>query len=204
MVDIAEKVFTCGFKYCLSVCGRYTEVGAMAQPAGLIARKSSLTELDVAALPAPTTRVRSASRRSGSSWNGSFWVEKYLRSKEMWSAVIQMQTTIDPGANCDRVHRLVAETAGRGARLVAPARVFLGLWSPTAIVAQSQNLYGPLVQAFRDQARQLRTDLLLGTTPERAAAAGRVYNTSVLSQCKLGSKRPIKAKFKIFLRISDN
>jgi deaminated glutathione amidase len=98
----------------------------------------------------------------------------------MWTAVIQMQATGDLGANCGRAHQLIAQAAARGARLVALPEYFLGLGPPAAILAQAQDLGGHLVQAFRDQARQLRLYLLLGTIPEQTPAAAKVYNTSIL------------------------
>ncbi len=98
----------------------------------------------------------------------------------MWTAVIQMQSTGDVEANCERAHRLIATAAGRGARLVALPEYFLCLGPPAAIVAQAQALDGPLLQAFQQQARQLHIYLLLGSIPERTPEPGKVYNTSVL------------------------
>lgn len=98
----------------------------------------------------------------------------------MWTAVIQMQSTADPGANCERAHRLIQEAAGRGARLIALPEYFLCLGPPPAIVAQAQDLDGPLVQAFQQQARQLKVYVCLGSIPERTAEPGKVYNTSLL------------------------
>jgi predicted amidohydrolase len=98
----------------------------------------------------------------------------------MWTAVIQMQSTADPDANRKRAHQLIQEAAGRGARLIALPEYFLCLGPPAAIVAQAQDLNGPLVQAFQAQARHLGLYLLLGTIPERSPDPTKVYNTSLL------------------------
>jgi deaminated glutathione amidase len=98
----------------------------------------------------------------------------------MWTAVIQMQSTAQVAANCERAHCLIDTAAARGARLIALPEYFLGLGPPATIVAQAQALDGPLVQAFQQQARQLQIHLLLGTIPELAPDTGKVYNTSLL------------------------
>jgi deaminated glutathione amidase len=98
----------------------------------------------------------------------------------MWVAVIQMQSTRNQEDNCARAHRLIHQAAHHGARLIALPEYFLGLGPPAAVVAQAQDLTGPLLQTFRAQARQLEIYLLLGTIPERTPEPGKVYNTSVL------------------------
>lgn len=98
----------------------------------------------------------------------------------MWTAVIQMQSTGDLAANQARAHQLIAAAAARGARLVALPEYFLCLGPPETIVAQAQDLNGPVVRAFQDQARQLGLYLLLGSIPEIAPEPGKVYNTSLL------------------------
>jgi predicted amidohydrolase len=98
----------------------------------------------------------------------------------MWTAVIQMQSTRDLKTNWERAHHLIESAAGRGARLIALPEYFLGLGPPADIVAQAQDLNGPLVQAFQAQARQLKIHLLLGTIPERTADSNKVHNTSLL------------------------
>lgn len=91
-----------------------------------------------------------------------------------------MQSTGDPGFNFERAQRLIAEAAGRGARLIALPEYFFCLGPPAAIVAQAQDLDGPLVQAFQAQARHLGIYLLMGTIPERSPEPGKVYNTAIL------------------------
>jgi deaminated glutathione amidase len=98
----------------------------------------------------------------------------------MWTAVIQMQSTGDPAANCERAHSLITAAAGRGAKLIALPEYFAGLGPPAAIVAQAQALDGPLLRAFQAQARRLGVHLLLGSIPEQSPLPGKVYNTSVL------------------------
>ena len=110
----------------------------------------------------------------------------------MWTAVIQMQSTRDQEANCARAHQLIDQAAHRGARLIALPEYFLGLGAPAAIVAQAQDLDGPLLHAFRTQARQLQIYLLLGTIPERSPEPGKVYNTSLL----LGPEGQILAHYR--------
>ena len=79
-----------------------------------------------------------------------------------------MQSTRDQEANCARAHQLIDQASHQGARLIALPEYFLGLGAPAAIVAQAQDLDGPLLQAFRAQAQQLQIYLLLGTIPERS------------------------------------
>ena len=110
----------------------------------------------------------------------------------MWTAVIQMQSTRDQKANCARAHRLIEQAAHRGARLIALPEYFLGLGPPAVLVAQAQDLDGPLLQTFRDQARQLQIYLVLGTIPERAPDPEKVYNTSLL----LGPEGQILAHYR--------
>lgn len=98
----------------------------------------------------------------------------------MWTAVIQMQSAGDLSANQVRAQQLIAQAAAQGARFVALPEYFLGLGPPAAMVAQAQDLDGPLVQAFREQARQLSLYLLLGTIPERSPEPGKIYNTALL------------------------
>ena len=98
----------------------------------------------------------------------------------MWTAVIQMQSTGNLAANCERAHRLIQAAAGRGARLIALPEYFTGLGPPADIAAQAQALDGPLVREFQDQARQLAIYVLLGTIPELTAEKTKVYNTALL------------------------
>ena len=110
----------------------------------------------------------------------------------MQTAVIQMQSTRDQQDNCARARRLIDQAAHHGARLIALPEYFLGLGTPADIVAQAQSLDGPLLQAFRAQARQLEIYLLLGTIPERAPEPDKVYNTSLL----LGPEGQILARYR--------
>lgn len=98
----------------------------------------------------------------------------------MWVAVIQTQSTADLAFNCQRAHHLIAEAASRGAKFVALPEYCLGLGPPEAIVLQKQAVTGPVVQQFCQQARELGLYLLLGTIPEEAPVADKVYNTSLL------------------------
>jgi predicted amidohydrolase len=98
----------------------------------------------------------------------------------MWAAVIQMQSVGSVAANQERARQLIAAAAARGAKLVALPEYFLCLGPPETIVAQAQALDGPVVMDFRRLAKDLGLYLLLGTIPEPAPEAGKVYNTSLL------------------------
>ncbi|MGQ9919726.1 MAG: carbon-nitrogen hydrolase family protein [Desulfobacca sp.] len=110
----------------------------------------------------------------------------------LWAAVVQMQSSGDLEANKARAHRLIAEAANRGARLVALPEYCLGLGPPETIVAQARALDGPVVQSFCRQAQELGLYLLLGTIPEPAPETGKVYNSSLL----LGPDGRILARYR--------
>lgn len=98
----------------------------------------------------------------------------------MWVAVVQMQSSGDLAANQARAHELIAAAAGRGARFVALPEYFLCLGPPPTLVAHPLPPDGATVQTFCQQARDLSIYLLLGSIPEPAPVAGKVYNTSLL------------------------
>ncbi|MFI5184722.1 MAG: carbon-nitrogen hydrolase family protein, partial [Vicinamibacteria bacterium] len=75
---------------------------------------------------------------------------------------------------------LVAEAAGRGARLVGLPENFGFLRSEGEPVPEPQDLDGPWVQRMAAAARRHALTLLLGSLPERIPGVVRIHNTSVL------------------------
>jgi len=110
----------------------------------------------------------------------------------MWVAVVQMQSVGRVEANQARACDLITTAASRGAKLVALPEYFLCLGPPETIVAQAQALDGPVVKEFSRLARELGLYLLLGSIPEPAPEAGKIYNTSLL----LGPDGSLRARYR--------
>jgi predicted amidohydrolase len=96
------------------------------------------------------------------------------------AAVVQMTSTAEVERNLAAAESLVAEAAGRGARLVGLPENFGFLRSEGEPVAEAQSLDGPWVLRMAAVARRHAVTLLIGSLPEKIPGDRRVYNTSVL------------------------
>jgi predicted amidohydrolase len=99
---------------------------------------------------------------------------------KLLAAVVQMTSTADVERNLAAAESLVAEAAGRGARLVGLPENFAFLRSEGEPIAEAQSLDGPWVLRMGALARRHAVTLLLGSLPEKIPGDRRVYNTSVL------------------------
>jgi predicted amidohydrolase len=95
-------------------------------------------------------------------------------------AAIQMTSGPDKSANLAEAVDLVTRAARRGAALIVLPELFTGLGDPARMVAQAEPIPGPAVDTLSQVARAHRVTLVAGSLAERAAEAGKVYNTSVL------------------------
>lgn len=96
------------------------------------------------------------------------------------AAAVQLTSTDDKARNLARAEELVAEAAGRGAKLVGlPENVaFMGPDADKPKVAEP--LDGPTLQRFSALAKKVQVTLLAGSVLESGAPGGRFYNTSAL------------------------
>jgi len=95
-------------------------------------------------------------------------------------AAIQLNSNGDKRRNLAAAERLVRESAGDGAELVALPEKWNLLAGGEELVAGAEPLDGPSLTAARGWARKLGIHLLAGSISERGAAGERVSNTSVL------------------------
>ncbi|MEM1023294.1 MAG: carbon-nitrogen hydrolase family protein [Myxococcota bacterium] len=95
------------------------------------------------------------------------------------AAVVQLRTTDDPVASMASAEVLVAEAAGRGARLVALPEAVPFMGPEHLKRGLAQDLDGPWCAAFSQWAETHRIHLLAGSIFERSPD-GRVFNTSTL------------------------
>jgi len=95
-------------------------------------------------------------------------------------AAIQMTSIDDVSVNQRVALRLVDRAAAAGARLIALPENFAFLRPEGEPVSFREPLDGPLVGAWRAEARRLRRHILLGSIPERVPRSRRIHNTSVL------------------------
>ncbi|MFH1808038.1 MAG: carbon-nitrogen hydrolase family protein [Pseudomonadota bacterium] len=95
-------------------------------------------------------------------------------------AAVQLCSTEDVARNLASAERWIREAARRGAALVGLPEnfAFLGTRERDKLAMQ-EPLDGPIVQRFRDLARELGVDLILGGFQERSPDPERPYNTSV-------------------------
>ncbi|MBI3932247.1 MAG: carbon-nitrogen hydrolase family protein [Acidobacteria bacterium] len=96
------------------------------------------------------------------------------------AAVVQMTSTADVERNLATAEALVAESAGRGARLVGLPENFAFLRSEGEPVPEAQDLDGPWVRRMAAAAARHGVTLLLGSIPERIPGDTRIHNTGVL------------------------
>jgi predicted amidohydrolase len=96
------------------------------------------------------------------------------------AAAIQLTSTEDSEANLLRSERMIAEAAGRGARLVALPENFAFLRSEGETIPCAQPLDGEFLTHMSGAARRHRIYLLCGSIPEAIPEMSRIYNTSVL------------------------
>lgn len=96
------------------------------------------------------------------------------------AAAVQMRSTSDAEANWRQARELVERAAGHGARFVATPENTNYLGPHAEKVRRAEPLDGPTVGRFAELAARLGVHLLLGSFNERADAAARCFNTSVL------------------------
>jgi len=102
------------------------------------------------------------------------------KRKRFKVAAIQMTSTSDVGRNVARARRWVRRAAAAGADLVALPENFAYLRDEGSPIEFREPLSGPLVESFREEARELKCYLLLGSIPERIPRSRRVHNSSIL------------------------
>ena len=98
---------------------------------------------------------------------------------QLLAAVVQMNSGADRAANCAAAGDLIAQAAGRGARLVVLPELFNCLGSSSEMLAGAEPIPGPTSTWLGELARRHQVVLVGGSICE-AAAAGRAYNTSLL------------------------
>jgi predicted amidohydrolase len=95
-------------------------------------------------------------------------------------AAVQLNATGDKAANIARAAELVAEAAGRGARVVLLPEKWTGFGSPEILRACAERLDdGDSVAAMRGWAREHGIHLIGGSITERADGADKLFNTCV-------------------------
>jgi predicted amidohydrolase len=95
-------------------------------------------------------------------------------------AAVQLNATGDKAANIARAGELVAEAAGRGARLVLLPEKWTGFGSPEILHACAERLDdGDSVAAMRGWAREHGIHLIGGSITERVDGADKLFNTCV-------------------------
>ena len=95
------------------------------------------------------------------------------------AAAVQLNSRNDSAANLDSITRLVASTAGEGARLVVLPE-YANYLADDDKLAHAEPIEGPTVSAYRDLARRHGIVLHCGSFLERSGDPQRAYNTSVL------------------------
>src|SRR5437899_12475180 len=98
-------------------------------------------------------------------------MERYL------AAAVQMSSGADRAANLERAEALVAEAAGRGARLVVLPEVFAWRGGGEGESAIAEAVPGPATDRLAALARRLGIWLCAGSLLERGADAERASNT---------------------------
>lgn len=104
------------------------------------------------------------------------------RSDLLRVAAVQLTTSGDKDVNIATTARLVAEAAGRGARLVVLPEKWNLLDVELRQVAGAEPLDGPSIQAARAWAQASGIALVAGSVSEVVPGTDRAYNTSVLIQ----------------------
>jgi deaminated glutathione amidase len=95
-------------------------------------------------------------------------------------AAVQLNATGDKAANIARAAELVAEAAGRGARVVLLPEKWTGFGSPEILRACAERLDdGDSIAAMRGWAREHGIHLIGGSITERADGADKLFNTCV-------------------------
>jgi predicted amidohydrolase len=95
-------------------------------------------------------------------------------------AAVQLNATGDKAANIARAGQLVAEAAGRGARLVLLPEKWTGFGPPEILHACAEGLDdGDSVAAMRGWAREHGIHLIGGSITERVDGADKLFNTCV-------------------------
>ena len=98
------------------------------------------------------------------------------------AAAVQMVSGCNPSANLARAAELVAQAAGKGARLVVLPEYFclMGAHETDKVALREAYGEGPIQQALSDMARANGVWLLGGTVPLAADNPEKVLNTSLL------------------------
>lgn len=98
---------------------------------------------------------------------------------QVLAAVVQMNSGADKARNCAVARDLIAQAAGRGARLVVLPELFNCLGSPSEMLAAAETVPGPTSRWLGELAREHQIVLVGGSICE-AADADRAFNTSLL------------------------
>ncbi len=93
-------------------------------------------------------------------------------------AAIQLTSTEDWEGNLKRSEGLIAEAAGRGARIVALPENFAFLRSEGEAIPCPQSLEGEFLSRMKALAIRHKIYLLAGSIPEAIPGENRIYNTS--------------------------
>ena len=101
-------------------------------------------------------------------------------STEYQAAVVQLNSSEDKQHCLARAEQLICQAADEGAQLVALPEMFNCLGRFSEVVAAAEPIPGPTSEALAQLAQRLKITLLAGTICERAPAAGKAYNTSLL------------------------
>jgi predicted amidohydrolase len=99
----------------------------------------------------------------------------------MRTAVIQMRSTPDVGANLASVERLLERAAQRGAEcvLLPEAFAFIGPDAQKQLITEPLPDGGPILKQCQTLAQRFSVHLVLGGFHERSGEPGRAYNTCV-------------------------
>jgi len=100
-------------------------------------------------------------------------MQKYL------TAAVQLCAGTDKKANLDKAETLVAEAAGRGARLVVLPEVFSWRGGPGDELSGAEPVPGPTAERCASWARRHRIHLLAGSLYEAVPGERKAHNTSL-------------------------
>ena len=95
-------------------------------------------------------------------------------------AAVQLNAAADKAANMRRAEALVADAAGRGARLVVLPERWTGYGSAEVVRASAERVDdGEAAAAMRGWAREHRVHLVGGSITERVDGSAKLFNTSL-------------------------